>query len=171
MKNNCAGRYPVNLVMLVCVLLVVGLLGADRSVAETGDYLSPVSVVAGVDGKVLYIAETGANQVAVFDVALGKVTKVIPVGENPVGLDISADGGRLYVTSAVPDGKVQIIDLRAGSVTDGIATGHTPVAVVAAPDGKVLYVCNQFNSNIGVVDLNSGKQVDAIAVAREPVAA
>ena len=163
----CPGRF----VMPVCVLLALGILMADQSIAETGDYLSPVSIIAGVDGKVLYVAETGANQIAVFDVASGKVTRVIPVGENPVGLDISADGGTLYVTCAVPEGKVQIIDVRAGSVTDAIATGHTPVAVVAAPGGKTLYVCNQFDNNIGVVDLDSGKQVDAIAVVREPVAA
>ena len=157
--------------MLVCVLLIVGISMGDRSLAETGDYLSPISVVAGVDGKVLYIAEATANQIAVFDIASGKVTRVISVGENPVGLDISSDGSKLYVTSAVPAGKVQIIDVRDGSVTDNIAVGHTPVGVVGHPDGKTLYVCNQFNNNIGVVDLGSKKQVATIAVNREPVAA
>ena len=60
-----------------------------RSFAETGGYLSPISVVAGVDSKLLYIVEATADQVAVFDIASGKVTRVISVGENPVGLDIS----------------------------------------------------------------------------------
>jgi YVTN family beta-propeller protein len=142
-----------------------------ESFAETDDFLSPISVVAGVDGEVLYIAEATANQVAVFDIASGKIIKLISVGENPVGLDISADGSKLYVTSAVPAGKVQIIDVRDGSVTDSIAAGHTPVAVVAGPNSKMLYVCNQFNNNIGVIDLNSKKQVATIAVVREPVAA
>jgi YVTN family beta-propeller protein len=149
----------------------VVVLPANRSIAKTGDYLSPISVVAGVDGKVLYIAETSANQIAVFNIALGKVGKVISVGENPVGLDISADGSKLYVTSSVPAGKVQIIDVREGSVTHGIATGHTPVSVVAGPVGKMLYVCNQFNNNVSVIDLRLKKQVAAISVAREPVAA
>jgi DNA-binding beta-propeller fold protein YncE len=112
-----------------------------ESFSETDDFLSPISVVAGVDGEVLYIAEATANQVAVFDIASGKIIKLISVGENPVGLDISADGSKLYVTSAVPAGKVQIIDVRDGSVTDSIAAGHTPVAVVAGPNSKMLYVC------------------------------
>ena len=158
-------------VMLVCVLLVVGVTVADRSIAQTDDYLSPISVAVGVDGKALYIAESGAGQIAVFDIALGKVTKVISVGENPVGLDISADGSKLYVTTAIPEGKVQIIDVRDGTVIYGIATGHTPVSVVASPDGKMLYVCNQLDNNVSVIDLRSKKQVAAIAVAREPVAA
>ncbi|MCP4612656.1 MAG: cell surface protein [Planctomycetes bacterium] len=164
-------RYHGKYVMLVCVLLLVGIFMEGRNFAETDDFLSPISVVAGVDGKELYIAETTANQIAVFDIVSGKVTKVISVDENPVGLDISANGSKLYVTSAVPDGKVQIVDVLDGSVTDSIAAGHTPVAVVAGSDGKTLYVCNQYNNNIGVVDLNSKKQVAAITVVREPVAA
>ena len=86
-------------------------------------------------------------------------------------LHISADGGNLYVTSAVPMGKVQIIDISDGNMVDIIEVGHTPVAVIESPDGKTLYVCNQFNNNISVIDLNLKKQVDTIAVVREPVAA
>ena len=157
--------------MIVGVLLTLGVFVGGEGFAETGDYLSPISVVAGIDGKVLYIAESTANQVGVFDIASGKVTRVISVGENPAGLDISSDGSKLYVTSAMPAGKLQIIDVRDGSMINSIAVGHTPVAVVESPDGKTLYVCNQFNNNIGVIDLSSKKQVAAIAVAREPVAA
>lgn len=164
-------QYHGKYVMLVCVLVTAAAFMGGRSFSETSEYLSPISVVAGVDGKELYIAETTANQIAVFDIASSKVTKKIPVGENPVGLDISADGKKLYVTSAVAAGKVQIIDVRDGSLTDSITTGHTPVAVVAEPDGKTLYVCNQYNNNIGVVDLSSKKQVAAIDAVREPVAA
>ncbi|MBC8469775.1 MAG: c-type cytochrome [Planctomycetes bacterium] len=164
-------QYHGKYVMLVCVLLTVEAFMDGRSFAETSDFLSPISIVAGVDGKVLYIAEATANQIAVFDIATSKVVKVISVGENPAGLDISADGSKLYVTSAVPAGKVQIIDVRDGSVTGSITVGHTPVAVVESTDGKTLYICNQFNNNVGVVDLISKKQVAVIAVVREPVAA
>ena len=164
-------KYLVKCSMPVCVLLTVILLLGEKGLAKTGDYLSPISVVAGRDGKVLYVAEATAEEVAVFDIASGKVTKVISVAENPVGLVISADGSRLYVTSAVAAGKVQVIDVRSGRVADSIAVGHTPVAVVGSPDGKTLYVCNQFDNNVGVIDLGSKKQVATIAVTREPVAA
>ncbi len=164
-------KYSGKYLVLVCVLLGVGVLMVGESIGATGDFLSPISVIAGADGKVLYIAEATAGQVAVFDTASGKVTKEISVGDNPVGLDVSADGSRLYVTCAVPAGKVQIIDVRQGRMIGGISTGHTPVGVVESPDGTTLYVCNQFSNNIGVVDLNLKKQVATIAVAREPVAA
>jgi YVTN family beta-propeller protein len=164
-------KYLVKSSMPVCVLLTVIVLLGEKGLAKTGDYLSPISVVAGGDGNVLYVAEATAEEVAVFDIASCKVTKAISVAENPVGLAISADGSRLYVTSAVPAGKVQVIDVRIGRVTDSIAVGHTPVAVVGSPDGKTLYVCNQFDNNICVIDLGLKKQVAAIAVTREPVAA
>jgi YVTN family beta-propeller protein len=165
------GKYFVRYLVLMCVLPAVGALIGGESIAATGEYLSPISVVAGIDGKVLYIAEATANQIAVFDIASGKVTKKISVGENPVGLDVSFDGRRLYVTCSVPAGKVQIINILEGRVTVSISAGHTPVAVVESPDGKILFVCNQFNNNIGVIDLSSKKQVAAIDVSREPVAA
>jgi YVTN family beta-propeller protein len=134
------------------------------------DYLSPISVVASGDGKVLYVAEATADQIAVYNIGDGKVTSLISVAESPVGLAISADSSKLYVTSATASGKVQIVDIAAGKVTGTIAVGHTPVAVVAAPDGKTLYVCNQFNDNISVVDLRAKKQVAKISVTREPSA-
>ncbi len=164
-------KYLVKCSMPVCVLLTVIVLLGEKGLAKTGDYLSPISVVAGGDGKVLYVAEATAGQVAVFDIASGKVTKAISVAENPVGLAISADGSRLYVTSAVAAGKLQVIDVRSGRVADSIAVGHTPVAVVGSPDGKTLYVCNQFDNNISVIELGLKKQVATITVAREPVAA
>jgi len=165
--RKCSGRYLIRLCILFTMIMVPG----GESFAEAGDFLSPISLVAGTEGKVLYIAEATANQIAVFGIVCGKVTRVLSVSDNPVGLDISADGGKLYVTSALPLGKLQIIDVRSGSVTDSIPSGHTPVAIVASPDDKTLYICNQFNNNIGVVDLNSKKQVATVPVVREPVAA
>ena len=157
-------------ILLTSVLsVVIVLAGAESALAA--DYLSPVSVVASADGKVLYIAEATAGQVAVFDIASGKVTKTIAVADSPTGLALAPDGGTLYVTSAVPDGRVQVVDVGSGSVTAGIASGHSPEAVVASPDGKTLYVCNTFNNNIGVIDLALRKQTATIAVSREPVAA
>ncbi len=157
-------------ILLTSVLsVVVVLAGAETALAA--DYLSPTSVVASADGKVLYIAEATAGQIAVFDIASGKVAKTISVADSPTGLALAPDGQTLYVTSAVPEGKVQVVDVGRGRVTASIATGHSPEAVVASPDGKTLYVCNTLTNNIGVIDIASKKQTATIAVSREPVAA
>ena len=141
------------------------------SLAKASDFLSPVSVAASNDGKTLYIAHATAGQIAVFDIASGKVIKTISVGDKPLGIAISTDGTSLYVTSAVASGCLQIVDAARGAVIDTIETGHSPVAVTILPGGKRLYVCNKFDDNIGVIDLTEKKQIATIDVIRQPIGA
>ena len=135
-----------------------------------GGYLSPQSVVADRAGKTIYVAETTAHQIAVFDVAAGKVAKTIAVPERPSGLALSPDEAQLYVTGAAPEGRVHAVSLADGKVSWSLAMGHTPGAPALSPDGKTLYVCNRFNNTIVVVDVAAKKVAATVAVLREPVA-
>ncbi|MBM4082633.1 MAG: hypothetical protein FJ278_23205, partial [Planctomycetes bacterium] len=56
------------------------------------DYLSPSAVVADKDGQKLWIAESTAEQVALFDIATGKVEKTLSLPQNPTGLALTSDG-------------------------------------------------------------------------------
>lgn len=164
-------KHRITLLAIIPIMLIATTSLSTIATAQDRKYLSPISVVPARAGKLLYIAEATANQIAVFDVVLEEVTKIFDVAENPIGLAISPDGDELYVTSAQPAGEVQIIQLRCLPVVRSIAVGHTPVAVVAHPNGKTLYVCNQFSNNVGVIDLKAREQVAAIPVTRQPVAA
>ena len=114
--KTCLIKKSMLIVAAVAVLTVsAGVFAAD--------YLSPISVVASGDGKVLYVAEATANQIAVYNIGSGKVTNLISVAENPVGLAISADSSKLYVTSAAVSGKVQVVDVAAGKVGIGVPNG------------------------------------------------
>lgn len=137
----------------------------------SAEYLSPLALVADNQGKILYVAEATAKQIAVFDIAAGKVTKVISLPDQPGGLALAPDGSRLYVTAAVPNGRIYILKTKTGKVIDKLGAKHTPIAPVLSPDGKILYVCNRFNDNISVIDLASNKETATIPVQREPVAA
>jgi YVTN family beta-propeller protein len=139
--------------------------------ADAEEHLSPIALVADKDAHNLYVAEFTANQVAVFDVAAGKVTKVIPLPDSPSSLAISPDESYLYVTCASPAGKVYIIELCNKNIVGSISVGHTPSSVVVNPNGKTLYVCNQFNNNVSVIGLAAKKVITRIPVLREPVAA
>ena len=48
-----------------------------------------VTILLSRDGKRLYAAETGVNQVAEIDLASGKVLRRLPAGKNGDGLAIS----------------------------------------------------------------------------------
>jgi YVTN family beta-propeller protein len=135
------------------------------------EYLSPLALVADNQGKILYVAEATAKQIAVFDIAAGKVTKVISLPDQPSGLALAPDGSRLYVTAAVPKGRIHVLNTKTGRVVRKLGAKHTPTAPVLSPDGKILYVCNRFNNNVSVIDLASKKESATISVQREPIAA
>lgn len=153
------------------LLLTVIVALAAVAPAHAEDYLSPLALAATADGKTLYVAESTAHKIAVFDIASGKVARQIVLPAAPGGMALAADGARLYVTAAVPAGEVLVIDPSTGSVTAKIEVGHTPVAPVLSPDGKTLYVCNRYNNNVSVIDLAAGKETAKIPAVREPVAA
>ncbi len=134
-------------------------------------YLSPAALAASPEGKTLYVACATAEEVAVFDVASGKVTRRISMPDPPTGLALSADGVRLYVTCAAPASRVAVVDTAAGKVTGTLPAGHTASGPVLSPDGKTLFVCNRFNDDVSFIDLASKKETRRVAVQREPVAA
>lgn len=140
----------------------------SHSVPE--DYLSPVDLVAGKDGKTIYVAEYTGRSVAALDVESGKVTKRIELPGRPSNVRPGPNGDFLYVSCAEPQGTVEVIDLAAGKIVRSIKVGHTPMSPIVSPDGKTLYVCNRFNDDISVVDLLSGAEKQRIKVTREPVA-
>jgi len=152
-------------------LVFAGFVSITTAAKAGRSYLSPAALVADNQTKTLYIAQATAKQVAVFDIAAGKVTKTFSLPGNPSGLVLSADRSRLYVTWASPKGRIQVINLQAGRVSYTLPAGHTPMAPVLSSDGKTLYVCNRFSNNVSVIDIAARKELTRIPVQREPVAA
>jgi YVTN family beta-propeller protein len=135
------------------------------------DYLSPSAMVADERAGKLYIAQTTAKQVAVFEISTGSVIKTYSLKAEPTGLALSIEQSCLYVTCNSPEGKVEVINLQTGKIISTLPAGHTPAAPVLSPKGEILYVCNRFDNNVSVIDLASREQITRIPVLREPVAA
>ncbi len=139
--------------------------------AAEANYLSPTALAATTDGKMLFVVCAMANKVKVLDAADRKVLTTIATPHPPLGLALSPDGTRLFVTCAAPESKVCIVDIARRKIVETISVGHTAQAPVVSPDGKTLFVCNQFNNDVSVIDLAAKREVCRIAVQREPVAA
>lgn len=155
-----------------CTFLVfAGFAGIATAAKAQKSYLSPSAVVADKQTKTLYIVQATAKQVAVFDIAAGRVTKTYSLPGMPNGLALSADRSCVYVTCASATERVQVVNLRAAKVSNTLPVGHTPMAPVLGPNGKTLYVCNRFSNNVSVIDIAARKEVTRIPVQREPVAA
>lgn len=157
----------------VCTTVVVftlcGLL-AVAGASQAAGYLGPVEVVAAKDGKSLFVLCLDAGQIAVVDLAAGKVARTIPCPPKPTGLTLSPDGSKLLVTCATPDGSVAMIDGASGQVAATLPAGHGACAPAVTPDGKRLYVCNRFLNNVAAIDLEANKEIARVPVIREPIA-
>jgi YVTN family beta-propeller protein len=146
-------------------------LAATTATAAAAGYLGPASVLASKDGKSLYVAELDAKQIAVVDIAAGKVARTIAVPGEPSGMVASPDGSRLYVTCAAAKSVVCELDPAAGRVLGTIPAGHTATGAAIAPDGTRLYVCNRFSHHVAVIDLQARREIARVPVSREPCAA
>ena len=135
------------------------------------EYLSPSALAIDTTASKIYIAESTARQIAVFDIATARVQRHIPLPAEPTGLALSSDNKKLYVTTGLDFGAVQVVDTNRGKIVAKLPAGYGPIAPVLSSNGKKLYICNQFDNNVTVIDLASKKQVAAIAVNRLPVAA
>lgn len=149
-------------------LLLLGATCAPAAAAEASKYLGPIDVVAAPDGKTLYVVEADAKQIAVVDVASGKVARTIACPAQPTGLAVSPTGAKLYVTVAAPAGSVAVMDSATGAVSATIPVGYWACGPSVAPNGKRLYVCNRFNNDVSVIDLDTNKEVTRVKAVRDP---
>ena len=153
------------------ILAVYFIVSVPESLSEqTSGYRSPQALAAGKNGKTVYVAETSARCVSVFDTVSGKITGTIKLKEQPNGLALSPDGNTLYVTCSTPNGTVEVIDIKSMKVRKTIYARHTPCSPLVSPDGSMLYICNRFNNSVSVIDCATGETMDLIPMLREPIA-
>ncbi len=126
------------------------------------------------DGQKLFTANRGSASVGVVSLALpsgpgpglppgGGPKKhgvgEIAVGEGPEGIDVTPDGGEVWVGSR---GAVTVLDAANETVVATIATGGGPVnRVKVTPDGKRA-LATQWNGPVMVFDVASRKEVKRI---------
>ena len=79
-----------------------------------GSYLigtQPVRGVVSADNSRVYVSNFGSNSVAVYDIDIGKVIAVLPVGSRPDGLALSQSQNYLLVLNS-QSGDVTVIQKR-----------------------------------------------------------
>ena len=106
--------------------------------------------------------------VSVISLKSASVVKTILVGNSPVGIAVSANGRRAYVTNA-DDNTVSVITTRKGKVIATIPVGTDPEGIAVAPDNATLYVVNNQSSSVSVVAAKTNKVIGTIAVGLLPL--
>lgn len=106
----------------------------------------PRGLVVSPDGTLLYVANSGSDNVSVINALSGATLTTIPVGDYPIGLALSPDGSRLYVGNAGSD-NVSIIHTGTRTVIASVRVEDYPMGVALSPGGDLLYVTNLYSSN------------------------
>src|ERR1035437_1348598 len=135
-------RFPGAVVVLTLATtsVLVAQCGAQPAAPAQTGYLSPTALRATKDGRTLFIACATANRILRFDSTSRSVLDSIRVPGSPLGLALSADDTRLFVTCAAPESRVCIVDAVKCIVAGSIPAGHTAMAPVLSQDSRTLYV-------------------------------
>jgi YVTN family beta-propeller protein len=121
----------------------------------------------GVDESTLPPADKSADGIGVFDVASGKLVKMLQSGSDPEEFDISQDGKFLYVSNEDAAG-VSILDLGAEKIIATLPTGEEPEGVKVSPDGKSVYATSEDAGVVYKIDAATAKVVGSLKVGRRP---
>ncbi len=119
-----------------------------------------------------YLALSGEDQVAVFDVALGQEIGRIPLrpGDEPRELALTPDGRTLVVTNA-GSASVSLLDPQAGLERDRFSVGEEPGGLLLDASGRRAYVLSRRAASLAVVDLGSRALAASATTEAEPARA
>ena len=126
----------------------------------------PHHLVLTPDGRDLLIADSGGNEIFVFDPATGEVRRRIRIS-NPYHLAYTPDGKFLVVASLRRD-QVDIYDARDLSLLQRLRVGDKPSHIAFDPESRFAYVTLQGARAVLAIDLATRQPAWQAEVGREP---
>jgi YVTN family beta-propeller protein len=128
---------------------------------------APKGVATLPDGKLLYVSESGTNNVAVFEVENEKLlvrTKVLP---GPTRMAITPNGEALLVLNA-PSGKVTVLSTQTQKVLGIVTVGTLPNAIAMSEDSEHAYVSSRVSNTVSVIDISKHKVIETLKTGAGP---
>jgi YVTN family beta-propeller protein len=115
------------------------------------------------------VANSGSNDITVFNKKSLQVYDVILTGRGPAGMALDQRTRRAYVALSGEDG-IDVIDVAAGNVSDRIRLypGDEPRELALTPDGRTLLSANTGSNTVSVIDADSRFEVTRIRVGNGP---
>ncbi|WDF79208.1 beta-propeller fold lactonase family protein [Mucilaginibacter sp. KACC 22773] len=102
----------------------------------------------------VYMVNTYLNRLEVINEASNAIMNTVPLGIYPVGVTLSPDGSKVYITNENPVGlgSVSVVSTATNSVIATIPMGDHPWGIVASPNGKWVYVANELSGDVYVIN-------------------
>jgi len=128
---------------------------------------APKSLAALPNGKWMYVSESGASDIAVIELASGKVLIRTKVHPGPGRIALTPDGTYLIVLN-VTSGEVTIISTYNQKVVTTIKVGDMPSGLAISSDGKIAYVNNRVSNTVTALDIAKRTVAGTIKVGQSP---
>lgn len=133
--------------------------------------LEPKSAPKGIatlpNGQLIYVAESGSNDIAIIEAASKKVLLRTKVPPGPGRLAVTPNGYYLLVLNA-PSGQLTIISTGNQSVSGSVKVGGMPTAMAISNDSKKVYITNRLSNSVSVVDLGIRQVVATLPTGNSP---
>jgi YVTN family beta-propeller protein len=118
-----------------------------------------------------YVNAENDGGIVLFDSVKNEKIRAIPLGApgeiKPMGLALSSDASKLYVSSG-RGGKVFVIDTATNQPTTSFDVGRRPWGIALSPDGKILFSANGPSNDVSAVDLTTNTVTKKIKVTGSP---
>ena len=115
------------------------------------------------------VANSGSNDITVFNKKSLQAYDVIVTGRGPTGIALDQRSRKAYVAVSGEDG-IEVIDVVAGNISDRIRLypGDGPRELALTPDGRTLLSANTGSNTVSVIDADSRFEVTRIPVGNGP---
>lgn len=134
---------------------------------KTGQEVSHM-VVPTPDEKKLYVANIRSGSVTVINRETD-IVKSIRTGAGAEGIDVTPDGGEVWVTNRGAN-TISVISTRSDSVLATFESGgRFPIRLKFTPDGAQAWVSNAQSNRVAVFDTKTRQLLDTIEVGEVPV--
>jgi len=115
----------------------------------------PRNVVFLPDGQHAYVNAENDGNIGILDLTKNEMTGTVTLGTpgevKPMGMVLSLDGKKLYVTTG--KGKqVFVIDTGTNQILTSFEVGQRPWGIALSPDGKTLFTANGPSQDVSVID-------------------
>jgi len=121
------------------------------------------------NGSRAYITNENDATLSVIDTAKLEVVQTIPLGAGlkPMGMAMSQDGSKLYVTTGRGK-KVVVLDLPAGAVAAAFEAGDRPWGIALSPDEKLLFTANGPSNDVSIIEVATRTILKKVKVGEKP---
>ncbi len=128
---------------------------------------APRGIAALPNGRLLYVAESGSNDIAIIEIATKKVLMRTKVSPGPGQLVVTPNGNFVIAVN-VPSGLVTFLSTLNQSVVGTVKVGDIPTSIAVTQDSSTAYISNRGSNTVSILEIASRKILGSITTGTGP---